>query len=225
MRKGGGQARHIRLLGPFSPVLCSSFKFQKQFLTCDRGRQRRKWDVSRSSFTLELPSAISVTCHMGRAGENIRNFMSDFVFQEFYTKITPIHAKSGQILRWYVHTSLILKYLTNMRKCRFLSSISPQLLASRAVLPPHCCLAPLISGNYKNPVNRIRIIMGKLACTRIPTSSCCSSEKNVNCFWPRGFVAFWQNLTPKKLTFFTTPVTLLGLLIGAHRLFGAKMVP
>ena len=119
-----------------------------------------------------------------------QEFYSDFVFQDFYTKITPIHAKSGQIQRWYMHTSLILKYLTNMRKCRFLSSISPQLLASRAVLPPHCCLAPLISGNYKNPVNRIRITMGKLACTRIPTSSCCSSEKNVICFWPRGFVAF-----------------------------------
>ena len=73
VRKGDREARHIGLLGPFFPVLCSSFKFQKQFLTCDRGRQRRKWDVSRSSFTLELPPAISVTCHMGRAGINIRN--------------------------------------------------------------------------------------------------------------------------------------------------------
>ena len=80
-------------------------------------------------------------------------------------------------------------------------------------------LKPLYLTHLWNPFSRIRIIMGKIGCTQIRTSSSCSSEKTkdvliffffggggrVGIYCPEVSSAIWQKRPKKNLTHFSIP--------------------
>jgi len=101
--------------------------------------------------------------------------------------------------------------------------------SSFITFPAHWCLAPLISRIYESlkSENRLRIKMGKFGCTRLRTSSSCTSERNeyfgslfsgVRNIFLRGLICLLTKMAKKWGRFLATYVTCLAKLWG-YRVF------